>query len=323
MSDQKILWGDEKHLTVLPDATPVPSAILDGAHTQNKERSAVVSLDLRDKVPYKPVLSSDLKTLTVRLYYTISNLDRIRYDTAGGTAFLRQVRWSQPEKETTDIQIEAKEKIWGYELKYDGGRLFCEIFFMPKLKKSWNPWSELTIAVDPGHSQMTGDGAVSPKGFKEGEVNYRISECLKRKLEKLGAKVFMTREIQEYVSLPDRGKRAIAAGADLFISVHTNAVPDGVNPMTRGGFSVFYFQPNGLDLARAVHDEFKKTVKLNDDGFYYGNLAVCRVTRIPSILTESAFLIRPDEEELLLDPGFQCRCAEAIARGVQNFIKSY
>ena len=60
-----------------------------------------------------------------------------------------------------------------------------------------------------------------------------------------------------------------------------------------------------------------------DDGLSYGNLAVCRGPQIPSILVETAYLIRPDEEELLLDVEFQNKAAAGIAQGLLEFVRSY
>ncbi|TAK06904.1 MAG: hypothetical protein EPO39_07810 [Candidatus Manganitrophaceae bacterium] len=53
--------------------------------------------------------------------------------------------------------------------------------------------SGLTVAVDPGHSRQIGDGTAGPQGILEGEANFKMALRLKEKLEKLGARVFMTR----------------------------------------------------------------------------------------------------------------------------------
>ncbi len=322
LSDSEILWGDEKHLALLPETVPAPSSVIDGVHSTNREKSLVLSFDLRDKVPFRAILSDDNKTFKVRLYYTVSNLDRIRYDTASPDPWAQEIRWAQKDKDQVEISISLREKVWGYHFRYEGSRLVCEIAFAPAPKKIWSGLEGILVAVDPGHSPVLGDGAVSPAGHKEGDVNFMLAGALKDKLEKLGAKVFMTREKEDYVALAERGKRAAAAGADLFVSVHTNAVPDGTDPMARSGYSVFYFHPMSLAFAKFVHSSFPKYAKMQDDGLYYGNLAVCRPPQIPSILVEAAYLIRPDEEELLLDPDFQNRAAEGIAQGILDFIRS-
>ena len=42
---------------------------------------------------------------------------------------------------------------------------------------------------------------------------------------------------------------------------------------------------------------------------------------MPAILTESAYLILPREEELILSRDFQCQTSEAIAEGVARFMR--
>jgi N-acetylmuramoyl-L-alanine amidase len=322
LSETEYLWGEEKYLKALSSSTPQSCALLGNIRSKNKDRSFVVSLDLTEQVPFRAVLSEDLKTLSLFLYYTVSNGDRIRLDTSGKIRWGKEIFWAQPARETAQVICRVKEKIWGYDLRYEKDRLICEIFFAPRGGLFKRDLSGITVAVDPGHSPNLGDGAISPQGFPEGEINYRISEELKKKLESRGAKVFMTREREESVALMERGRRAAKAGADLFISIHANAVPDGSDPWGRKGYSVFYFQPSSLGLAKAAHSALSKYVDIEDDGLSYGNLAVCRSPRIPSILVEAGYLIRPDEEELLLNPEFQRRFAAGIVRGVADFVRA-
>ena len=38
----------------------------------------------------------------------------------------------------------------------------------------------------------------------------------------------------------------------MLVSIHNNALPDGVNPFTNNGTSVYYNQPRSVPLARAI-----------------------------------------------------------------------
>lgn len=320
LSETLSLWTDEKNISRID--TSYPRVILSSVKVQENPRSALVKLDLPEIVPYRISVSEDLKTVTLTIFYAISNLDRIPY---AATAEMRveSITPSQIANETVEIKIKLKEKLWGYDLKYENKNLLWELIFAPKIKKGKLALAGITVAVDPGHSPKESDGAISPQGVTEGEVNYKTALCLKEKLEKSGAKVVLTRQEQEVVGLTERGKRAWKEKADIFISIHANALPDGANPWERSGFSIFYFQPQSLELAKKVHQSYQKTIGLADDGLYYGNLAVCRITQMPSLLTESAYLIRPDEEELLLSKTFQCKVAEALLNGLTAFLKQY
>ncbi len=91
----------------------------------------------------------------------------------------------------------------------------------------------LVICLDPGHSADT--GAVGCLGTEEKDVNWAISQRLLPLLKKAGANVVLTRMKNEDVPLYERPKRAYAAGADIFLSIHCNAVPDGTDPTDAKG----------------------------------------------------------------------------------------
>ncbi|MBK8574987.1 MAG: N-acetylmuramoyl-L-alanine amidase [Elusimicrobia bacterium] len=144
----------------------------------------------------------------------------------------------------------------------------------------------------------------------------------------------MVRKGTEIVDLYDRPKRAWAAKADILISIHNNALPEGADPFERTGYGVYYFQPHSFALAERIHGAYgkifggeKKTHRsksgahLRDDGLHYGNLALPRTTQMPSVLIESAYMIRPEEEALLKNERFQCDCADAMLLGLKGYLR--
>jgi N-acetylmuramoyl-L-alanine amidase len=46
-------------------------------------------------------------------------------------------------------------------------------------------------------------------------------------------------------------------------------------------------------------------------------------TSMPAVLVETGFITNPSEAAKLVDSAYQLRMAEAIARGVDQFLKSY
>ena len=88
-----------------------------------------------------------------------------------------------------------------------------------------------------------------------------------------------------------RVQLAEQAGAELLVSIHNNALPDGVNPFTNNGTSVYYNQPRSLPLARAIQAALVRRLGLRDLGFGRGDLALVRGTWMPSVLTEGLFMI--------------------------------
>ncbi|NIM96863.1 MAG: hypothetical protein GTO24_01895, partial [candidate division Zixibacteria bacterium] len=73
--------------------------------------------------------------------------------------------------------------------------------------------------------------------------------------------------------------------------------------------------------AREIQSELLKRLKLPDFGIYYGNLALTRPSQMVAVLVEGAFMMIPEQEELLKSDKFQKKCAVAIYRGLRNFIE--
>ncbi len=80
-----------------------------------------------------------------------------------------------------------------------------------------------TVVIDPGHGGKD-PGAIGPKKVKEKDVVLAVSLELKKHLEKQGLKVFLTREKDVFVPLANRTKFANDKKADLFLSIHANAI---------------------------------------------------------------------------------------------------
>ncbi|MGB2980842.1 MAG: N-acetylmuramoyl-L-alanine amidase, partial [Candidatus Zixiibacteriota bacterium] len=244
------------------------------------------------------------------------NTDWIRYDSQD--RLIREIGWDQPKKNVYQLKVFLNQKQqWGYDVFYDGNNLILEIKHQPVIRSGL---TGLRICLDPGHSPDP--GAVGPTGLVEKVVNLGIAKALRKILVRNGAEVVMTRKGAEGVSLYDRPRIAIEKDCDILISIHNNALPDGVNPFYNNGTSTYYYHPQSLALAREIQSELLKGLKLPDFGTYYGNLVLTRPSQLPAVLVEPAFMMIPEQEALLRTDKFQKKCAQAIARGVLNFVKS-
>jgi N-acetylmuramoyl-L-alanine amidase len=114
---------------------------------------------------------------------------------------------------------------------------------------------------------------------------------------------------------------ADSLGADLLISVHNNALPDGVNPFTNSGASVFYNHPRSSALALAVQRALVRRLGVRDLGAARGDLALVRPTWMPAVLTEGLFMMLPDHEAALRSPLGQQAYALAVRDGIVQFLK--
>jgi N-acetylmuramoyl-L-alanine amidase len=83
------------------------------------------------------------------------------------------------------------------------------------------------IVLDPGHGGKD-PGAIGVGGIAEKDVVLNVARKLATKLrQEMGVEVVLTRKDDSFVPLEDRTAIANAENADLFVSLHTNASPNG------------------------------------------------------------------------------------------------
>jgi N-acetylmuramoyl-L-alanine amidase len=308
-------WVHQDSIKYLPVGTPIPKSILTSMRTETEDERTQLRIFLQEKLPFRVEQQSNPSALFLTIYGVTSNTDRIRYDS--NDELIKEIQWTQPEKEVYQLKIYLNlERQWGYDVFYEGSILILEVKDEPKLERKLEG---LRIAVDPGHSPDP--GAVGPTGLEERVVNLEIAKKLKEILEQNGAEVILTRSGMDSLALYDRPKIAIQEKCDILISIHNNALPDGINPFYNNGTSTYYYHPQAFALAKEIQKELVEKLQLPDYGIYYGNLVLTRPYQLLAVLVECAFMMIPEQEELLRTEKFQEKCAHAICNGILNFVE--
>ena len=94
-----------------------------------------------------------------------------------------------------------------------------------------------SIVIDAGHGGKD-RGTMASSGMDEKDIVLDVAKRLRTLLEGAGIKVIMTRDTDDFISLPQRTIIAAQSGADLFVSVHVNSNQDhAVN-----GLLVYYLE---------------------------------------------------------------------------------
>ncbi|HHV29647.1 MAG TPA: N-acetylmuramoyl-L-alanine amidase [Clostridium sp.] len=181
---------------------------------------------------------------------------------------------------------------------------------------------EVIVVIDPGHG---GEDLGAYNGILyEKDINLDISLKLGKLLEDMGIEVVYTRKTDVFVDLDPRVDLANKLEATLFISVHSNSMPD--NSEYRGTETLYcpslnpkYSKMDGRKLAIIVQKELVKTLGTVDNGIIERpNLAVLRKTMMPAVIAEIAYISNPSDRAKLSDDAFRKKSAQALANAVIN-----
>src|SRR5207253_7489054 len=163
----------------------------------------------------------------------------------GGTdPLVARLSYAQPAVDEVTITLELARRVWGYRTRFDGRDLLLAVRRPPPIDPA-RPLQGRTIVLDPGHPPL---GAKGPTGLWEPVATLAVALKAKALLERAGATVLLTRTDSAPLELYPRTRFAEQHDADVLVSIHANALPDGVNPFTNNGTSVYYFQPRSTLL---------------------------------------------------------------------------
>ena len=272
-----------------------------------------IRLSTSSRLPYRVDPAPD--GLTVTVYGAGSRTNNLLYGRTD--PLIDRMEWEQAGDGLYRLHVRLTQPLWGYRSGFDDqGRLVVSVRRPPAIDPA-APLRGLYIGVDAGHPP---GGAIGPTRYTEAEATLGVSRELARLLEERGARVLQTRPDAEPVALGDRPLRAATDGVDLLVSVHFDAFGDGVNPFENHGTHVFYNQAQSLDLARSIQRELLTELGLRDLGVSRRDLALVRPTWMPAILSESAFMMIPQNEAALRRPEVLLRIAEAHLRGIEAFL---
>ena len=184
------------------------------------------------------------------------------------------------------------------------------------------------IVIDPGHGGSA-PGAISPiNKLVEKNLTLDIGQRLNKLLTEGGFRTYMTRVGDTDVSLADRAGVANQLGADLFVSVHVNAVTNNSNI---NGIENLYY-PSERDpkdyrdnkrLAQIFQNEMVRLLGAYSRGLVpRENIYILRETNMPAVLTEVGFLTNPDEASKLARAEYRQGIAEAIYQSIIRYFQT-
>lgn len=201
---------------------------------------------------------------------------------------------------------------------------------------TWSSWSlplaGKTIVLDPGHGGADG-GAVGKDGTLEKGISLSVAKQLQSYLQQTGAVVYLTREKDTDLADPDTKGLARRKGedirkrlqfiedkqADLFISVHLNALPS----TKWSGAQTFYYPKldKSEHLAKMIQAEIIRNLEnTNRTALSLTGMYLLKHAEVPGALVEIGFLSNEQERKLLKKTEYQKKMAASIYQGILRYV---
>ncbi|NJK56808.1 MAG: N-acetylmuramoyl-L-alanine amidase [Pleurocapsa sp. SU_5_0] len=173
------------------------------------------------------------------------------------------------------------------------------------------------VIIDAGHGGYD-SGAVGIGGLKEKDIILPIALDVEEILRKQDIDVVMTRDKDVFISLEGRTDLANDVKADLFVSIHANSI--NLSRPDVNGLETYYYD-SGRRLAELIHWSVLNGVDIDDRSIRRARFYVLRHSAMPAVLVEVGFVTGEVDASNLKDPDHRRQMAEAIARGIVEYIK--
>jgi len=314
-------WVDASDIRELDSGVTFDTARLTDMSVSAQEGRTRVLFYLTDRVPFRIRQSVFPAQLKVDLFRCAAAQEGMRQ--FPGTAGVRPAPPQQLASDWVEITLDlSNAHQTGYFAYFSsGGHLIVDL----KVPFASGAVAGKRVAIDPGHGGPD-SGAVGPTGVCEKDANLGISMALKQELVSAGAEVFMTRErdvaVQPGASkggeLEARVAASRAAQADLFISVHNNAVGSG-NAAEAYGTETYYWTPMSRLPAVTIQTAVVAALGTRDRFVGWQRFYVMRETDCPRVLVECAFVSNPQEEQKLKSPLFLHQASRGIFEGIKAY----
>lgn len=172
------------------------------------------------------------------------------------------------------------------------------------------------IVVDAGHGGH--DSGARGTVLREKDVNLDVARQVATRLTALGALTTLTRESDVFVDLYDRPRLANRIGADLFVSIHCNAMP---KPETGRGTETYYYHAHSKCLGLVMQTALVQALGRRDNGVRWANFCVTRESQMPAVLVELMYINTAEEQALLARPEVRTAAATGIVEGLRRYVE--
>ncbi len=184
------------------------------------------------------------------------------------------------------------------------------------------------VIIDAGHGGSDPGAIGRDEAGKdvayEKNINLAVAKLVVKNLQDAGVNAVFTRDSDVYWTLDERTTYANKLEADLFVSIHCNALED----TSYSGTLVMHhtsneYYPTAQRLASNILKYLPNAWGTKNRGRVNGSsMYVIRKVNMPSVIVENAFITNEEDRQKLCDEEKQKEAAEAIAQGIIDTLNS-
>jgi N-acetylmuramoyl-L-alanine amidase len=309
---------NQNDVQLMPPETVQPSYYITSMSCGPAKDADILTIPYPEPVPYEVYPDPDQKRIIITLFGVETSSTWITH--LEGRRIIDKITWQQTTPETYQVYVNlTTPDIWGYSVRQEGKRLVLRLRYPPEYDlNNEKPLSGLKIAIEAGHGG-SGLGAVGLSGLLEKDVNLDLSLKLGELLKSMGSEVVQVRDTDKDMGLIEKRNIVEFSDADLFVSIHANAGGGGY--LRTAGTSTYYHNSFWAPLAEKIYDRML-SLGLKEFGVVGSfNYTPIRLSQMPSILVEQAFMSNAEDEEKLADPQFRQQEAQKIFEGIIDYLK--
>lgn len=223
-----------------------------------------------------------------------------------------------------EVAVHSINGYWA-NVTVDGVTGFIHKSYLRLINTTGTPVAGRIIVLDAGHGGKD-SGAIFKyaDGSKalEKDVVLKTVQVLRQKLEQAGATVKLTRSTDVFIELQDRVAFAQKQAAEMFVSVHVNAV----NNTTASGTETFHSKYTNVEnvkedatLAKAINEEIVKNAQMKDRGVKREDYYVIAGLVMPAVLVELGFISNESDRNKLMSDAYIEIYAQSIYNGIVKY----
>lgn len=206
---------------------------------------------------------------------------------------------------TIRLHLAEGQRLWGYQVSYSDGNLHLNCKTPPNLNSNSSvPLKGVTFVLDAGHGGVDYGAQTiwGSNGPLEKDITLAYAQSLRRRLESLGAEVYLTRGDDSTMDEEDRILYSAYKDADFYLSFHGTATSSRENGRKEQGLSVYYDSEMSHELGSFLYENLTEKLQIKGSHFSSQELAIMKVPRAQAVMICPGVLTNPEDYERITDP---------------------